>query len=92
MIKAVVFDLDGTLANTTAIHGGRRTPWDLLSPGVAGEKAEKWAFRQYVNDLPGELIQKGYRVGVATSRLSRTPQRHYICLESTLKLWSLRRD
>ena len=65
MIKTVVFDLDGTLANTTAIHAWRRTPWDLLSPGVSGQKADRWAFRQNVCDLPGELILKGYRVGIA---------------------------
>ena len=66
MVRAVVFDLDGTLADTAGIHDGRRTPWDLLSPGVSGAQPNKWAFSQYVNDLPGELIQKGYRVGIAT--------------------------
>jgi hypothetical protein len=43
VIKTVVFDLDGTLANTTAIHAWRRTPWDLPSPRVSGHKADRWA-------------------------------------------------
>ena len=30
----IIFDLDGTLANTKSLESGRREPWQIIAPGV----------------------------------------------------------
>lgn|GEM_PF-1731410 len=64
MIRAVIFDLDGTLADTATVTTGRRDPWHVLAPGFNG--AKDWSWSAEVSDLPGQLIARGYHVGVAT--------------------------
>lgn len=67
MISVVIFDLDETLAETGFLPPGRRTPSQLLSPGLGGRD---WVTDQSIADLPGELICRGYSVAIAT----RAPQ------------------
>lgn len=64
MIKAVIFDLDGTLANTADLATGSRMPWHVINPGFAG--ARDWRWNEDVSNLPGVLISRGYRVVIAT--------------------------
>lgn len=64
MITVVVFDLDGTLADTASLTNGRRVPWDVLAPGLA--EPRDWIRDPRLRDLPGQLIQRGYTVFVAT--------------------------
>ena len=70
MIKAVVFDLDGTLADTASLGGGRRIPSQLIIGGVSEAGVEvsprPWAWSREVSDIPAILIERGYWVGVAT--------------------------
>ncbi len=70
MIQAVVFDLDGTLADTSSLGTGRRVPSLLIDGGVSEVGAEvwprPWAWSQEVSDIPAILIERGYWVGVAT--------------------------
>ena len=70
MIQAVVFDLDGTLADTSSLGNGRRVPSLLIDGGVSEVGAEvsprPWAWSQGVSDIPAILIERGYWVGVAT--------------------------
>lgn len=64
-LRAVVFDLDGTLANTASLAVGRRVPAQVLTlcpPGAA----PTIAFGGGVAGLPGRLIAAGYRVGIIT--------------------------
>ena len=68
MIKAVIFDLDGTLADTADVAAGRREPWHVLAPGFNG--ARNWRWSEEVSDVPGLLVTRGYQVVVAT----RAPQ------------------
>jgi len=63
MISVVIFDLDETLADTGFLPPGRRTPSQLLSPGLGGRD---WVTDQSLADLPGELICRGYAVIIAT--------------------------
>lgn len=63
--RAVVFDLDGTLAATEGLGNGQRKPADVLAPGRSADPG-RWAISQYVSDLPGRLIAKGYYVAIAT--------------------------
>ncbi len=63
MISVVIFDLDETLAATGHLPPGRRTPSQLLSPGLGGRE---WVTDQSLADLPGELICRGYSVAIAT--------------------------
>lgn len=61
----MVFDLDGTLANTATLAVGRRVPAQALircPPGTA----PTIAFGDGVALIPGRLIAAGYRVGVIT--------------------------
>jgi len=67
MISTVIFDLDETLADTGFLPAGRRSPSQLLSPGLGGRE---WVSDQSLADLPGELIARGYSVAIAT----RSPQ------------------
>lgn len=63
--RAVVFDLDGTLAATEGLGNGQRKPADVLAPGRSADPG-RWAVSQYVSDLPGRLIAQGYYVAIAT--------------------------
>jgi hypothetical protein len=80
-IRLVVFDLDGTLANTDELPSGYRTPFQVLDPGIefdqllphhhldAGRsywKTKDWSFGQNVSSLPARLIEIGYSVAVVT--------------------------
>lgn len=65
-VRGFVFDLDGTLARTESLGAGRRTPWQLLQPGLTGADPTRWAVSEAVSRLPGTLISLGYRVAVAT--------------------------
>ena len=64
MIKTVIFDLDGTLADTAGITTARREPWHILSPGFPD--GPDWRMSPAVSDLPGQLITRGYQVVIAT--------------------------
>lgn len=70
MIKAIVFDLDGTLANTAGLVSGRREPSLLISGGVNNFGVETsprlWGWSQETSDIPATLIERGYHVGIAT--------------------------
>lgn len=70
MIRAIVFDLDGTLANTADLGAGTRLPGILLGSGVDGYGApiarQDWGWSREVSDVPARLIERGYRVAVAT--------------------------
>ncbi len=63
-VRAFVFDLDGTLADTANLPSGRRMPWQVLEPGLGAEK--NWEFSSEVSELPGLLLTRGYRVAIAT--------------------------
>jgi len=63
-MRAVIFDLDGTLADTSSLAVGMRTPRGLLERERSDPTA--WRFDRSVCDLPGLLIARGYRVGIAT--------------------------
>lgn len=64
MIRCVIFDLDGTLADTATLTAGRREPWDILKPGLVAPR--DWRVAPGVSDLPGQLIAAGYLVAIAT--------------------------
>ena len=67
----IIFDLDGTLANTANIEQKNRTPATLLTPGVDAEghslQVHKWAWSQDVSETPARLIERGHRVVIATN-------------------------
>jgi len=67
----IIFDLDGTLANTADIEQQDRTPATLLAPGVDAEghslQAHRWAWSQDVSETPARLIERGHRVVIATN-------------------------
>lgn len=65
-VRGVIFDLDGTLANTESLPPGRRTPWQLLQPGMEHDSTNRWRFSPDVSGVPGRLIPRGYRVAIAT--------------------------
>jgi len=70
VIRAVVFDLDGTLADTSSLATGRRVPSLLISGGVSEAGLEisprHWAMSRDVSDIPATLLERGYCVAVAT--------------------------
>lgn len=68
----VIFDLDGTLANTTSLAQNDRTPARLLAPGFNyGSKSAgnqpSWELNPDVSKVPAVLIERGHRVVVATN-------------------------
>jgi phosphoserine phosphatase len=67
----VIFDLDGTLADTAALEQHERTPARLLAPGLSpGDPASvssKWAWSREVSDVPALLLERGHRVLIATN-------------------------
>lgn len=79
-IRLVVFDLDGTLANTDSLPSGYRNPYQVLEPGIDGDhllinghldhssswSSKDWSFGANVSKLPGNLIEAGYSVAVIT--------------------------
>jgi hypothetical protein len=80
-IRLVVFDLDGTLANTDSLPSGYRSPYQILEPGIDGDhllinghldhqppswRSKDWSFGANVSQLPGNLIEAGYSVAVVT--------------------------
>ena len=67
MIRAVVFDLDGTLANTAELKNGRREPYDVLKLSPPGASTVELRFGDGREWLPGYLASNGYRVGIVTN-------------------------
>jgi hypothetical protein len=70
VIRAVIFDLDGTLADTDSLGSGMRVPSQLISGGVSDVGFEvsprRWNWNRDVSDIPAMLIERGYRVGIVT--------------------------
>jgi hypothetical protein len=74
----VVFDLDGTLANTNSLPEGHRIPYQVLEPGIDPRKfsesgsqadyqlAKNWSFGPEVSKTLESLICSGYIVAIAT--------------------------
>jgi len=69
--QLVIFDLDGTLADTASLEQSERTPARLLAPGVnPGDSAtepQRWAWSREVSDVPAILIERGHRVMIVTN-------------------------
>ncbi len=69
--RLIIFDLDGTLANTANIEQQNRTPATLLAPGVDAEgrslQAHQWEWSQDVSETPARLIERGHKVVIATN-------------------------
>jgi len=67
--KAVVFDLDGTLADTADLVGGnsRRKPADVLMTSEPGARGRSWRFDDHRDLIPGNLAALGYRVAIVTA-------------------------
>ena len=68
MTRAVVFDLDGTLADTADLVGGnsRRKPTDVLCGSAPGEGTRELRFDDHRERIPGDLAALGYRVAIVT--------------------------
>ena len=64
-VRLVVFDLDGTLANTERLPTGIRTPYQLLEP-FGWRDPQNWSFSDAVSRTPDDLLQRGYGVAIAT--------------------------
>jgi len=67
MIRAVVFDLDGTLADTADLATGRRRPYDVLKLSPPASTGKRLRFDDERDLIPGFLATKGYRVGVVSN-------------------------
>ena len=69
MTKAVVFDLDGTLANTADLvdDDRRREPAHGLALSPPGEGTRKLRFDDHRERIPGDLAALGYRVAIVTA-------------------------
>jgi len=69
-VRAVVFDLDGTLAKTAGLvpssGGQRRVPFDVLNLCPAGDPPAAVTISDQHRRLPGELIARGYRTAIIT--------------------------
>lgn len=68
----VIFDLDGTLANTAALDQKDRTPARLLAPGFSYRSKStgdqpSWELNPDVSEVPAVLIERGHRVVIATN-------------------------
>ena len=64
--RAVVFDLDGTLADTASWVLGRRAPFHVLERCPVGEPPVEVTITDEHRRLPGELIARGYRTAIIT--------------------------
>ena len=70
--SAVVFDLDGTLANTASLDIGnriRRVPHDVLKIARTvnhSYDAGELMFNDGRERIPGYLVARGYRIGIVT--------------------------
>ena len=64
-VRLVVFDLDGTLANTRRLPTGIRTPYQLLEP-YGWLDHQDWSFSDAVSRTPDDLLRRGYGVAIAT--------------------------
>jgi len=67
MIRTIIFDLDGTLANTASLTAGRRLPSLVLGICPPGTEPTSLSFGAEVSQLPGRLIAGGYDVGILTA-------------------------
>ena len=69
MTKAVVFDLDGTLADTADLVSGnrRREPAHVLALSPPGEGIRNLRFDDERERIPGDLAALGYRVAIVTA-------------------------
>jgi len=67
--RAVVFDLDGTVADTADLVGGnrRRVPADVLMLSPPGEGTRELRFDDHRESIPGSLAALGYRVAIVTA-------------------------
>ena len=65
VIRLVVFDLDGTLANTDSLPSGIRLPYHLLEPH-GWVNPHDWSFGEDVLKTPDILQRAGYKVAIAT--------------------------
>jgi len=65
--KAVVFDLDGTLADTASLTTERRRPYHVLRLCPPGGDTSQIAFDDGRQDLPGLLITRCYRTAIVTA-------------------------
>ena len=69
MTRAVVFDLDGTLADTADLVSGnrRREPAHVLALSPPGEGIRNLRFDDERERIPGDLAALGYRVAIVTA-------------------------
>ncbi len=65
-IRILILDLDGTLARTEHIHGGPRTPFDLLGNSPPGFRTSPLLYRQDFKPELNLLIQNDIAVIVIT--------------------------
>ncbi len=82
MIQAVVFDLDGTLADTAALSTGQRLPAHVLGLCPPGATVDAVSFGPRVCALPGSLIARGIWVAVLTN----SPRRYAATLLGLLNI------
>ena len=73
MTRIVAFDLDGTLIDSLALPGGRKTPWYLIesdhSLGIDykfSQQPRTWKAFPNVQETMGKLLRQGYLVLVIT--------------------------
>jgi hypothetical protein len=79
-LRAVVFDLDGTLAATDHLDFGDRTAATVLTQTAPGRGRHPWATPG--SQLPAQLLRLGYRVAV----VSRSPPSYAWTLAWALQL------
>ena len=67
MIKAVVFELDGTLANTRRVEvTGGASLTQILRDSPPGKPDPQLRFPDALHRIPGLLAARGYKVAVLT--------------------------
>lgn len=66
-VKGVVFDLDGTLADTASLTAGKRMPYHVLRLCPPGGDTSQIAFPDGRQGLPSHLITRCYRTAILTS-------------------------
>ncbi len=71
MIKAVVFELDGTLANTVQVEGtGDADLTQILRGSPPGRPDPNLRFPDRLHRIPGLLAARGYKIAVLTQNPS----------------------